>query len=584
MNRGLSGVLGVLVGRSPAKKSLVSINNSANAVTLTNYPVRVNVAKKPRMRSDFSDVRFMSETGMALAYWRESYVLATSAVFWVKIPSIAGSSSSTAIVMVYGRGQRAANGNDVFTLFEDFTSPLLGAISPVGSSYPEVIKSGSTYYMIVDNQTTNSKDLHTAQSINGPWTPYASNPVLAHGTGVDFDSARCVWGSLGLDGTTYYIFYAGNNGTKFSVGVATSSDLISWTKYASNPILTEGVAWEGTQVIGPEILTDLVGNIVQYGGKYWLAYINFAATDIGMASADTLTGPWTKYAGNPVLSKGSAGQWDVTNISTCSFKVENGVYYLFYEGYKTTTGVWASGIATASSPTGTWTKYAGNPVLSPQYAWENNAAIDPVIRKYDGVYYLFYTGNGVPTSTTSQNNYATASNILGPYITQPMKFNKTVTPTAVAGILQLNATDSLTSIATFQYAAMRARVNWKSNQGGVTNLKWIGFINGAAGARAMISTTHSQAQLYAKNFIASASDIQIQASLADTYVTYEMLWKSGEVRIYINDILSATNISQVPSTSIPVSLYNYEDATYDLLADFVLVRQYSDPEPVATVL
>ena len=36
----------------------------------------------------------------------------------------------------------------------------------------------------------------------------------------------------------YYFLYSGNNGTVSSVGVATSPDMVNWTEYANNPVLT----------------------------------------------------------------------------------------------------------------------------------------------------------------------------------------------------------------------------------------------------------------------------------------------------------------------------------------------------------
>ena len=77
----------------------VTISNSGSL--LTDFQVRVNVSYDSDMRSDFGDLRFTASDGTTLLnYWVESYVASSSAVVWVKVPSIPGGNST--IYMYYG--------------------------------------------------------------------------------------------------------------------------------------------------------------------------------------------------------------------------------------------------------------------------------------------------------------------------------------------------------------------------------------------------------------------------------------------------------------------------------------------------
>lgn len=73
----------------------------------------------------------------------------------------------------------------------------------------------------------------------------------------------------------------------------------SWVRSGSNPILSPSEAWEQTAVYEPNVIYD--GNI----WKMWYSG-GWADPAIGYAeSTDGLT--WTKYAGNPVLGQGGSG-------------------------------------------------------------------------------------------------------------------------------------------------------------------------------------------------------------------------------------------------------------------------------------
>lgn len=70
---------------------------------------------------------------------------------------------------------------------------------------------------------------------------------------------------------------------------------------------------------------------------------------------------WTRYAGNPVLTPGPAGAWDGMHVVGGPVLLVNGTYRLWYVGSNDNL-YWATGTATSTDGIH-WEKYAGNPIL-----------------------------------------------------------------------------------------------------------------------------------------------------------------------------------------------------------------------------
>jgi hypothetical protein len=90
---------------------------------------------------------------------------------------------------------------------------------------------------------------------------------------------------------------------------------------------------------------------------------------VGVATAPTPLGPWTRYEGNPILDYGGPDSWDARSVD-CVCVMKEGAYDLPEQ--KSRYYMWYSaagptgrhiGLATASSPLGPWQKYEGNPVI-----------------------------------------------------------------------------------------------------------------------------------------------------------------------------------------------------------------------------
>jgi len=104
----------------------ITINNTQNSNTLTDYQVLINVTYNSHMNSDFSDLRFTwynssdsSET--EIPYCIENYVSLSYAETWIKVPKIPANSYAT-VYVYYGNTtivSSKSNGDSTFLFFDN---------------------------------------------------------------------------------------------------------------------------------------------------------------------------------------------------------------------------------------------------------------------------------------------------------------------------------------------------------------------------------------------------------------------------------------------------------------------------------
>jgi hypothetical protein len=105
----------------------ITINNTQNTNTLTDYQVAINLTYSSNMQPDFSDIRFTwynSTDGseIEIPYWIESKVNSAWAYVWVKVPYIPASSTAT-IYVYYGNTSTvssASNPRQTMEFYEDW--------------------------------------------------------------------------------------------------------------------------------------------------------------------------------------------------------------------------------------------------------------------------------------------------------------------------------------------------------------------------------------------------------------------------------------------------------------------------------
>jgi hypothetical protein len=139
------------------------------------------------------------------------------------------------------------------------------------------------------------------------WTKYASNPVLSPEAsgweiteGASLSFPAILYDAEEADANKRWkMWYSGGLFGAGGIGYAYSADGISWTKYASNPVLAPtGAGWE-QHLIYP-------GSIVRRGETYYLFYNGYPTGDAtGLAGLATFTDPegtYTRSADNPLVA------------------------------------------------------------------------------------------------------------------------------------------------------------------------------------------------------------------------------------------------------------------------------------------
>lgn len=203
---------------------------------------------------------------------------------------------------------------DLYGAFEKYAgNPILKPTAPSDyAAFASTLKVGDTYYMYYHKETT----VNRATSSDGlTWVDdTVNNPILSPGVNPDWDYAAVGVPMVWYEGTTWYMLYRGQGNTQGNdaVGLATSSDGITWTKSLSNPV-----------IVGVEGEWDEAGaehwGIIKVGDTYYTYYEAGAGTarQIGVATSTDLVN-WTKdAANNPIFTGGRF----------CPFAFKYGDYY-----------------------------------------------------------------------------------------------------------------------------------------------------------------------------------------------------------------------------------------------------------------
>lgn len=208
----------------------------------------------------------------------------------------------------------------------------------------------------------------------------ASNPVIAVGAGSDSKIREPGNVLYEPDDATrpykfFYTGYSGTYGTNEKIHYAYSTDGITWTKYASNPVISARRAEDPY--------------VVKIGSVYYLY-----AEDKEAGGVENTIRRWHSSDCETWTDDGN-----ITISDDCASPIvlyKNGAWYLLYEKYRTAAS-YTPDIRLATSTDGlTWTVSADNPVFSvSDISWAlqsgSSAAIvpDDIIR-LDGVYYMIY--------------------------------------------------------------------------------------------------------------------------------------------------------------------------------------------------
>ncbi|MBU0763281.1 MAG: hypothetical protein KJ607_00435 [Bacteroidetes bacterium] len=236
--------------------------------------------------------------------------------------------------------------------------------------------------------------------------------VGADGTWDDhwLDASEIVKGPDGY--LMYYYGDTAQQGPEVSsaYGLATSPDGINWTRPVAGPVFEKGdsAEWDGKWIESPAVLYDEASAtyMMWYTGMGW----NWLAS-IGLAtSPDGIT--WTRYPGNPVIEPGPPGSYDDMWAAVPAVIKTGDLYEMWYCGFPSQGGFDSLRIGYATSPDGiSWTKHPDNPVYDRHYPpydtlndndgpWAPDVMYNPSAHEY----LMWYEGTSGVQLARSQKN------------------------------------------------------------------------------------------------------------------------------------------------------------------------------------
>ncbi len=227
-----------------------------NPPSIDGYPHREVVSYLPGMQRDFDDVRFVTDGGVVLDYWKEGYTTGNSAVIWVNLPT-----GTTSIWMYYGNAAATDIGSrdNAYILYDDFNgfNRALWTRSQSDSLY---VQGG----WIRDEQ---SRELSRR-----PGVLVSNNPVIIEGESVIVEMRIFVINVSRYTACGYFpqfienshnglLWYPGNQRQVVKGGVT------SWQPGLYRG-LVPGAIYLNTWIITPSSQTHTVGGSVSYSDVF----------------------------------------------------------------------------------------------------------------------------------------------------------------------------------------------------------------------------------------------------------------------------------------------------------------------------
>jgi len=567
-----------------------------------------NVDCNSHCRSDFDDLRFTAADGTTLLDHSFESITGASpnrlATVWIEFDLIGV--TPTNFYMYYGWGAVGDPSTVGVNWGKSCNNPCLtpgasGQWDDAWVAIHSIWNEGGTYYAYYHGwKSSTQAQIGLATSTDGiTWTKHGSNPVLAYGAGGQWDDYNVGNPVVWKEGSTWYMLYGGAADAvgNVCVGLATSADGISWTRSGSNPVMSPaGAGWE-VSVATPGT------SITKEGDTYYLYYTggtrgSLTTMKIGLAtSTDLIT--WTKSGNNPLVSTTSPEVF----VGEPYVKKFGSTYYMWYyrgDGGTVFTNI---GLATSVSKDSGWTKYGSNPVLNyTRGDWDGCWAETPVLIQV-GDYWRLYYSSSQDNSYYIQSGYATAHfsggasgsktfllhdhfNAGSVKTTGANEWTKSGTPTEEGTILTLNqASEGIKSKTTFQYKRFRASIKFPANANAAYR-NWAGFkvvFDQTAVESVMVLTVGGATTLlYTSTYLTGWNQISQGGGYADAYVIFQIdRLGSTSVKFYFNDVLVEEHITQIPTASLPAWFMAAITGNYyaPIYVDWMFVANLADPEP-----
>lgn len=253
---------------------------------------------------------------------------------------------------------------------------------------PSIVRDGDTlrmYYSSLVFEPSEKLIIASAKSIDGiSWTP--SNNVSGEES-IALDNTIGEWDnhleavSVIQNGSELWMYYcgypeesdvAGTIVAQSQIGLAKSTDFISFTRNSNIPILELGIqnTKDANALFSPTVMEE--------DGTYYMFYMGYCIEDcspgfLGVLGATSTDGEnWTKLD-SPILSGSDLNlSWAEVIKEPSIVKGPDGIFYMFLTGDKDL------GVARSNSILGPYEVYP-EPILSMDQEWESASVIAPSV-------------------------------------------------------------------------------------------------------------------------------------------------------------------------------------------------------------
>ena len=227
--------------------------------------------------------------------------------------------------------------------------------------------------------------LLSASGSKATFNKYLLNPILNPGLTGSWDNQAVIYGFVLNEGILKMWYYGANAPLTGNVGLATSSDSLSWTKYFSNPVLAKDTK-DPTEL---EVASPSVIKINNLYKMWYLSTTNFTGSgnEVYRIKYATSTDGINWSLQGYVLRKRSSVAWESEGVANPSVIFSSGEYKMWYDA-RDSSGIWRIGYATSTDGI-VWTRVL-NPVLTASLAWEGTTVAAPSVFLQDNTYHLYY--------------------------------------------------------------------------------------------------------------------------------------------------------------------------------------------------
>ena len=279
----------------------------------------------------------------------------------------------------------------------------------------------AVFSLVILSAACKKNDIHQCSPLGQEqeWTKYEGNPVFVKSE-KSWDDGIIIGHSVIKSGSTYKMWYSGAHDIQSpkSIGYATSTDGIHWTRYSGNPVFSgiEG-SWDQGSVVLPSVMQE--GNTLH---MWYLGGLDGDAGTIGYATSEDGIN-WNRHP-SPVFQS-RAGEWYADGIFPGTVIKEKGIFKMWFSG--AFGGSLSQGSPTTESAVGyatskdgiTWSFYDDPATTSPPYQssdpvlnhgalgeWEASTAIQPSVIKTKCGYEMWYIGGSQTVGTHQYIGYA----------------------------------------------------------------------------------------------------------------------------------------------------------------------------------